>query len=347
MFPAAHPPVPPLLLLILSLAGVACSGTDPQGCPTPPDTDIALPADEAPHGMVMEWWYYTGHLTAAGNQRYGFELTIFQTRAGGQYAYVGHFAITDLQTQTHLYAQRAVAPPDRYSRFDLAIGDWTILGTAEGDRLTAAMDGYALDLLVAPAKPPAFHGERGIVEMGSGGTSFYYSKTRLEASGTLTVGGQAQEVTGLAWMDHQWGDFEVFGSDGWDWFSVQLDDDHDLMLYLLHLKDGSVVPTGGTLVTPEGCQRALSGFTATATGEWLSPRSGASYPMGWTLEVPAEEIQLTVTPQLLDQEMDCRQTTMNVYWEGAVSIQGTHHGRAVAGQGYVELCGYGPWGPGT
>ena len=309
-------------------------------------TTIRFPEDEAPHPGATEWWYYTGHLKAANGDRYGYELTVFQAYpAPGLVGYPGHFAITDFQKKVHVYDQKLFLPPNgTYTTFDLRVDSWSIRGDGTADHLKGDTPGYAYELTCTPTKAPAPHGDGGVIAMGSDQDSWYYSKTRMDVTGTLTVDGKDLAVTGLGWMDHQWGTFDVFKSNGWDWFSIQLDDDTEVMLYLLHFKDGHTGLTGGSIVDANGCRRPLAAADVQATGSWTSPRTSAVYPMGWTFKVPSEGLDLTVTTEVEDQEMDTWATTMNVYWEGAVNYAGTHAGKAVTGQGYVELAGYGPWG---
>ncbi|HOX42564.1 MAG TPA: lipocalin family protein [Myxococcota bacterium] len=334
-------------LALAALAALGCGlgacSSEGSGCPAVA-TSVRLPADAAPHDDSMEWWYYTGHLFA-GQRRFGFELTIFQVDVGADLSYIGHAALTDLERGEHVYAQDIITRAELYPRFDLAVGPWSMRAEGQTDRLEFGLERYALSLELVPEKPPAIHGGDGLIDMGSDKTSFYYSKTRLRAAGSLSLDGQALAVSGQAWMDHQWGDFDVFGSDGWDWFSLQLEDGWELMLFLLHFTDGHVDITGGTLVSPEGCAREFTDFEIQATGEWVSPHTGAVYPHGWTLSVPDEGLELVITPALADQEVDSRATTLNVYWEGAVDVAGTHRGAATAGLGYVELAGYSAWGP--
>jgi predicted secreted hydrolase len=324
------------------LATCAWGCAEQAACP-PVATSFRLPADEAPHAVAMEWWYYTGHLFA-GEARFGFEMTVFQVDLGQDWSYIGHAAITDLERGRHVYEQDIITRPALFPRYDLRVGDWRMGGDGSRDWVEFALGDYRLTLRLRPEKPAAVHGGDGIIEMGSGKTSFYYSKTRLAAEGELVRAGQGLPVSGQAWMDHQWGDFDVFGSRGWDWFSLQLDDGWDLMLFLLHLPDGQSAITGGSLVSPQGCVQEFADFALSATGQWESPHTGAVYPMGWTLAVPEEGLELVVTPVLEDQEFDSRRTTLNVYWEGAVDVHGTHQAAPVRGLGYVELTGYGAWG---
>jgi predicted secreted hydrolase len=337
----------PFIALGTLFTVAACGVPSDPACPEP-DTDIVLPRDESPHRTDMEWWYYTGHLWTDAGQRYGFEFTIFQTFAGvgaeRQVGYVGHFAISDPQKKNHVYDQKIIAPPDVYDGFDLEVEDWSIRGDGTQDRLIASMDGFAIDLTCASTKPVAFNGQRGIIEMGSGSTSYYYSKTRMEVSGTLTVDGNEEPVTGMAWSDHQWGDFSVFNSAGWDWFSLQLDDHTEWMIFLLHFTEEDTALTGGTFVGADGCHSHFSSIELTAVDSWQSPNfPEALYPYGWDLEVPDHDLVVNIRPVFEDQELDCRSTTLNAYWEGEVEVSGTSGGQPVEGLGYVELAGYGPW----
>jgi predicted secreted hydrolase len=141
-------------------------------------------------------------------------------------------------------------------------------------------------------------------------------------------------------MDREWSTSSL-GKDqvGWDWFSLQLADGWDLMLYRLRRRDGTADPaSSGTAIGPDGASRRLSlaDFQIEAAGEWRSSRSGARYPARWHLRVPSEDLDLDVRPLLADQELDVSFR----YWEGAVGIEGTHRGKPVRGSGYVELTGY-------
>jgi len=331
--------------ILLALCLGACgSGAGEKQCPEP-DTDIVLPQDEAPHHDDMEWWYYTGHLWTAAERRYGFELSFFQTFANGQVGYVGHFAVSDPGDRSHSYAQEIIAPEDVYPGFDLDVGDWNMQGDGTNYSLVADMNGYAVDLELVNTKPVAFHGERGQIEMGGDMLSYYYSKTRMDVTGTLTVDGRNEAVTGMAWHDHQWGDFDVFASNGWDWFSLQFDDGTELMIFLLHFKDSGTALTGGTFIDADGCHKHFTEFDLENLDSWVSPHTGGEYPLNWDLSVPDHGLEISITVTFDDQEMDCRATTLNTYWEGEVEVSGTRQGADVAGFGYVELAGYGPWGP--
>jgi predicted secreted hydrolase len=166
--------------------------------------------------------------------------------------------------------------------------------------------------------------------------------TRLRTRGTLTFEGQRLPVAGLSWMDHEFGSDELQASQaGWDWFSIQLDDKREFMLYLLRQKDGSVTPeSSGSLIARDGSVTYLprSAFTVASTGTWTSPHTGGVYPSGWRLRVPQARIDVTLTPEILDQELANLAGGVS-YWEGAVDATDAASGRPV-GVGYVELTGY-------
>jgi predicted secreted hydrolase len=166
--------------------------------------------------------------------------------------------------------------------------------------------------------------------------------TRLRTTGTLTFHGQRLAVTGLSWMDHEFGSDELQrNQSGWDWFAIQLDDRRELMLYRLRQKDGSVTPqSSGSLIERDGrvTHLDLGDFTTDATGTWTSPHTNGTYPSGWHVRVPKANIDIVLAPTVLDQEL-ANTTGAISYWEGAVDVLDPSTHRAI-GVGYVELTGY-------
>ena len=120
----------------------------------------------------------------------------------------------------------------------------------------------AIQLTVSPGKPLVVHGTDGISRKGSatGQASHYYSFTRLATTGTVTIGNEPFDVTGTSWMDHEFGSADL-DKDlvGWDWFSLQLEDRRELMLYRLRRADGSADPiSSGTVIDRDGRGHHLS-----------------------------------------------------------------------------------------
>ena len=82
-------------------------------------------------------------------------------------------------------------------------------------------------------------------------------------------------------------------------------------------------------------------FLATAVLRFVQA-SGAEYPIEWTIEVPGQDLEIDLFPTVLNQELDTRQTTGVVYWEGSQNVQAMRAGEIVTGKSYIELTGYAP-----
>lgn len=327
--------------------------TTPTAVPLPL---IRFPQDEAPHRDLTEWWYYTGHINAetpgGKTYHYGFELVFFQAlRSDLPPIYAAHFAISDITRGEFHFDQRRQIEPGAVipngastSGFNIQIGDWSIRGVNGLDQLSANMASYTLRVDLHGLKPPALHNGDGIITFGLDGFSYYYSRTRMSLAGTLVDHNQPLQVTGEAWMDHQWGNFLAVGAVGWDWFSIQLNNDTEMMLYLIRAATGKAVSTYIGYIDPSSEELLIfpTALKVTVLDHWRSAVTRTNYPSGWRLEINAPQLQalLTLIPELKDQELVVYQSTGNSYWEGAVSIQGQSAGHAVFGEGYVELTGY-------
>ena len=318
---------------------LACDATE-SSC-----TKSPLESDDWPHDVLTEWWYYTGHLRTDEGQRFGFQFVIFQTiRGANPIGYLSHFAITDEASGRFAYDARAAQRTRIPASLDLDVGGWTLSGSGGDDRLGASMEDYALDLALVSDKPPALHGGE-FISFGDAGDSYYFSRTRMAASGRLRRGDSWTEVTGQAWHDHQWGNFIVPAVGGWDWISLQLDHNRELMLTVLRNADGSPAGAFGTFVDADGKVVDVPGeaIGIEPTGSWTSPQTGATYPSGWRVTVTQSTAipgaSLTLSPVLADQELSFERLP---YWEGAVDVSGTVDGQDATGQGYVELTGYRP-----
>ena len=359
------------LLLALALApGVARAQAALRLAPAEPlafarataPREIRLPRDHGPHfEFQTEWWYYTGQLAAADGRRFGFQLTFFRRglapgpppASGGlatNQVYFAHFAVTSVEQRRHASAERvsrgaaglagASAEP-----FRVAVEDWSVdAATADGSgvRLRARDARLVLDLELCAAKPLVLHGDLGLSAKSAepGNASYYVSYTRMSARGRIGTDGEGTEATGEAWFDHEWSTSALGpGAVGWDWWSLQLDDGRELMLFAIRRQDGTHdAASSGTLVAADGGTRRLfaADVETRVLERWTSPRSGASYPARFRIRVPSEELELEIEPLVADQEM----RTSFTYWEGAVRVAGSARGRPLRGRGYVELTGY-------
>ncbi len=317
---------------------------------------ISFPRDEGAHNDLTEWWYYTGHLEAvdaAGDQhQYGFELVIFRvSRSDLPPIYPAHFAISDITQGKFQNDQKLITKVSEdltnypaTKGIDVQVGNWSIQGLNGHDHLVAAMKDYAINLNLTANKPPVLHNGNGLITYGLAGSSYYYSRTHMDVTGTIIDHTQSLHVTGLAWMDHQWGNFLTIGGSGWDWYSLQLKNGTEMMIYLIRDPSGTLISTYASYIDQTGKNDVLppTSLHTTVLGAWTSPTTGITYPSGWHLDVNSPQLQaaLTVIPLLKDQELVVKSSTGNIYWEGAVSVQGQLDGSELDGQGYVELTGY-------
>jgi predicted secreted hydrolase len=323
---------------------------------------LDFPAAHGPHPEYQtEWWYYTGNVQTDAGRAFGYQLTFFrralappdqrpvrESAWATDQVYMAHLALTDVAEERYQAFERfsrgaaglagAQAVPYR-----VWLEDWSVEEVEPGVILMrAAQDDVALELRLADSKGPILHGDRGFSPKGPqpGNASYYYSLTRLETSGRIRIGDESHEVRGLSWMDHEFSTSGLAADQvGWDWFSMQIDDGSELMVFQLRTEDGGIDPySSGTFIAPDGGARALdrSEFEIRVTDTWRSPHTGAVYPAGWTIAVPAVELELEIEPYIADQEL----TVSYAYWEGAVWIEGERAGRPVRGAGYIEMTGY-------
>lgn len=331
--------------------------------------EFVFPDDHGPHREFRnEWWYLTGNLDADDGRRFGYELTLFRfalapsmPAADGprsewrsNQVFVGHFAVSDVAAGRFHVAERvsrealglagATGPPVR-----VWLEDWSLsqvgatAGSGHGDawQLHAGNQGVDVSLVLDPLLAPVANGAGGISHKSSraGDATYYYSVPRLETKGTITVDHRTHRVSGLSWLDREWGSRGLSPQQqGWDWFALQLDDGSNLMFYQLRRTDGTRDPSSaGTWISRSGESTHLANedLAIVVRKYWDSPLGGR-YPMAWTLRLPREGLELELEPVLDAQELDTRVR----YWEGAVDVRGKRGDKPINGRGYVELTGY-------
>lgn len=321
-----------------------------------------FPLDFGPHPEYQtEWWYYTGNLESEQGDRFGYQLTFFRravlpeaertVRASAwatDQIYMGHFALSDIKSGEHYGFERfsrgaAGLAGAESNPYRVWLENWQVRQLSDGKyRLTAEEDGISLDLVLEDLKGPILHGEQGYSQKGpdKGNASHYYSQSRLETSGSIQTGNGSYLVSGLSWKDHEFSTGALSsGQIGWDWFSIQLDDGSELMVFQIRREDGSIDPySSGTLIQPSGEVISLGreDFEIEAGDFWRSPDTGAEYPSLWRIEVPVIDLQLQIQPLISNQEMNFSY----IYWEGAIDAAGTRNGEMITGKGFVEMTGY-------
>ncbi|NUB46003.1 iron ABC transporter permease [Fertoebacter nigrum] len=331
--------------------GFAGLGADAQGFAVPqPGQPLAFPQDHGAHPEYrIEWWYLTATLTGPDGTDYGAQWTLFRSalapEAGTGWEspqlWLGHAALTT--PDAHHVAERlgrggigqagVVAAP-----FEAWIDNWQMVSRAAGGadaldaiQVTASGTDFAYDLALQATGPLVAQGDQGYsVKSAAGQASYYYSQPFYQVTGSITDQGRVIPVTGKAWLDREWSSQPLAADQtGWDWFSLMFDDGARLMGF--RLRDTGEGYTSATWIAADGTPRPMPPGALRVTPLREVPVAGRDVPVVWRVELPAMGLDVTTTPLNEQAWMD----TLVPYWEGPITISGTH-----AGRGYLEMTGY-------
>ncbi|RPJ73640.1 MAG: carotenoid 1,2-hydratase [Acidobacteria bacterium] len=352
-----------LLAVLLSAGPVTTMAASPYRVAMP-GFRFEFPRDHFDHPEFQtEWWYYTGNLRARDGRRFGFELTFFRQAVSRERPeatspwtvrdiYLAHFAVSDIDGARFHHDERVNRAGPGVAGANAEAGriwngNWEVQWDEGRQNLQAVADGFTIRLALESTKPPVVHGREGVSRKaaGPGRASHYVSLTRLRASGSLELGGRSHIVDGTAWMDHEFFTHQLEADQaGWDWFSLQLEDGTELMLFRLRRKDGGADPfSAGTFVDREGRSRHLeAGDFRLQPGarRWRSAETGGAYPIEWQITVESLRLTLDVGTPLERQEIVARSRVSPSYWEGAIDASGQRRGAPTRGVGYLEMTGY-------
>ncbi len=326
----------------------------------------------------IEWWYITGHTRVgdgADARVFGFQLTFFRTRVdatqqmasrfAARQLLFAHAALTDVQGKRFWHDQRIArqgfeVASSSATDTDIRLRDWTLARRDGLYRARIRAAGFSLELDFSPTQAVLLQGDQGWSRKGpqADQASRYYSSPQLAFQGHIDVAGQRLAVRGdgardadagftpargAAWLDHEWSD-RLLDADavGWDWLGINLFDGSALMAFRVRDKNAKALWDGGSFRHPQlndgerpyVFSRGEALFQAVRG--WKSPLTNAEYPVEWLLRTPAEHY---VVRALLDnQELDSRNSTGAVYWEGLCDLFDSQ--RRHVGRGYLELTGY-------
>lgn len=328
--------------------------------------DFRFPEDHGPHGAFRsEWWYLTGNVSTPKGRRLGFQATFFRfglkaeppdRSASGwraTQAWMAHIAVVDETGRRFVARERmarealGLAGSDA-TGFGVRVEDWALTATERGRSVSwmvSASDGdIAINVTaVGETDHVIAQGDRGLDRKGPepGNASYYYSMPRLRVNGTLRLGTEDVPVSGVGWLDREWGTSALSdGIEGWDWFALQLDDGSNLMYYRLRRPGGVSDPfSSGTLIDGNGetVRLGAQDVVLRPTVWWQSAATLVRYPVEWQMDIPERELSLHVRGLIPAQELDLSVR----YWEGAVEVGGARSGGSLQGLGYLELTGYG------
>ena len=317
---------------------------------------LTFPRDRGAHpDFRTEWWYITGQVSA-GKRVFGFQLTFFRSRIDSTQSMTSQFAAKQL-----LFAHAAITDVDgkklwhdqRIARdgfgvalaseadMKLKLRDWSL--QSQGPRYSAQLSATDFDMTLQFEETQAvlLQGQQGLSRKGpqASQASYYYSQPQLATTGQLQIKGERFQVTGKAWLDHEWSqELLPANATGWDWIGMNLDDGSALTAFRLRDKDGGAVWDGGSFRAPQGqpyiFKRGEVIFKPTRS--WKSPLTQTVYPVEWMVRTPADFY--TVRALIDNQELDSRQSTGSIYWEGLSELIDSNGKRV--GSGYLEMTGY-------
>ncbi|MGJ3700722.1 lipocalin-like domain-containing protein [Variovorax sp. AFSI2.2] len=324
-----------------------------------PARALQFPRDFGSHPELQtEWWYITGHAKTPAGREFGFQVTFFRSRVdaaqglrsafAAKHLVFAHAAVTDLEGRVLLHDQRiaragfGIASASETDT-DVRLRDWSLVRGADGSYWAHIPAGeFSIDLRFAPTQPVLLQGKAGLSRKGpeEAQASYYYSEPQLKTRGRLTLRkGQAFDVDGTAWLDHEWSEALMHpDAVGWDWIGMNLDDGSALTAFRLRRSDGGALWAGGSFRTRDGALRIFGSDEVRfdGAGAWTSPRTQAKYPTQWRVQTPSGSFE--VRALLDDQELDSRGSAGGVYWEGVSDLLDAQ-GRRV-GRGYLEMTGY-------
>jgi predicted secreted hydrolase len=347
-----------LLAVLCAVAAPRARGADsPDYATVVPNVALVFPRDHGSHPQHRtEWWYITGWLTTSEGEALGFQVTFFRTRPEIDTAnpsaftprqlIIAHAAISDVK-RGRLWKDQRIARAG-FGLADAALTDtqvwldrWRLARSATAYTAQIEAEGFGLSLELAPTQAPMLNGANGFSQKGPAlrSASYYYSMPHLRVTGTVSREGQAQRVSGEAWLDHEWSsEYLDAEARGWDWVGINLADGGALMAFRMRDRQGNARWAGGSLRGADGGVRVLApdAIAFVPGRRWRSPRTGTEYPVEWQLQ--AGDLSIALRPLMDDQESDARASTGAVYWEGAVTA--LRDGLPI-GRGYLELTGYG------
>lgn len=346
-----------LVLLFLGLLGTAALAESDRLKPVTPGYKLIFPQDYGAHqDFRIEWWYITGWLETEDKKPLGFQVTFFRyatdhnqdnpSQFAAKYLIIAHLALSDPAAGKLMHEEKSLREGfnlayAKEGNTDVRLDDWTLVREEDG-HYQVEMQGsdIGLRLALTPTQMAMLQDQNGFSRKGPKPeqASYYYSEPHLKVTGTVFRDNKPVAVSGRAWLDHEWSTAYLDPeADGWDWTGANLDDGSALMAFQIRRKGGGKVWAYAALRDPSGNMRLFEPeqveFTPIRT--WQSPHTEAVYPVA--MHIRTGEIEWRLTPLLDDQELDSRQSTGSVYWEGAVTLTKDNQ---PAGKGYLELTGY-------
>ncbi len=342
-------------LLVLLLALIAHTGfsqswkTYPY---TPTGSLISFPQDEGHHtDVAVEWWYTTGHVVGnTSGKKYSYMLSYFYFPQNG----FDGFRILNISDddseqffrETKLVNYNTLATDSLHIEANVFLGgteSWLNKTDANGNMIPfeyaidATSDNGTLNLEYTALKPPLILGDDGFFDQGANSVTYYYSQTKNNVTGTITLNGVTETVSGTSWIDRQYGSFNPLNSENYEWLSIQLSNDMDINLWNL-FTDTNTIPDQLeyrilAAYVDDDTQYTTKDFQLERLAFDCTPDALRCYSQQWKLTSAINNLDLLITTLYSDSEV---QFPFRFY-EGATTITGTVNGTSVTGVGFAEL----------
>ena len=313
-------------------------------------TLIYFPQDEGRHpSEPTEWWYTNGFLTGlSSGKEYSFMVSYFYYPAFGFDGF-RIFNIAD-ETDGQFYPETLpctypVISQDMLHIQALTWGggseQWVTLTDSQGElipfeyQLNAQSEYGSIDLDFEAVKKPLMINDSGFVYQGATAYSYYYSLTTLEVSGSITLNGFTEPVSGVSWLDRQYGTFNPSTGENYEWFSVQLSNGMDLNIWELFTPQNSIPDTSTyrhfSIYINDSTAVSTSDFTLERLQFVFTPDQEQCYAKQWRFV--HDTIDLTFTTRHDNQEV----MLPFRFYEGSLEVAGFAGATPVTGKGFAEL----------
>jgi predicted secreted hydrolase len=302
---------------------------------------VYFPEDEGAHPQFsVEWWYLNSTLMDSEGREYTAMVAYFRPT-------LKILSICDLEAEV-LYQEvpsfqeiLSASPDYAEGYLDLRWDDSDWWYRTDPDsfsyHLKAKDTDIGLNLDLVSEKLPLLVGGDGLIEWTEGST-YYYSLTRLQVEGEIELAGKAIDVSGIGWIDHQW--MESMAERGWNWFSVQLDNDTEIIFWQIVNPDGSIHSRDLTMIFPDGSVYHTVDLELEMMESWVSPETGNEYGILWRVREETHDLDLEISARYAEQEIrvleDFEPMELD-FWEGGTTVSGQLDGEPVSGVGYAEL----------
>jgi predicted secreted hydrolase len=317
----------------------------PSAIQLPRDMYLHLPSSvtDPVDGCPKEWWWHVGTLKTEGGRTFGFEINAAAFYPRG----FTEVMLTDVKHQKHYHETKVNlsilsdwAESDQTKPWKVNLEDVS-MSAPQADptknmKVTAKLvddkTTVNFDLMLSLQGSPLIVWGNGVNPVGPptptlGKNNFYFSLTRLKAAGTISIGTsdkkstpEIHNVTGVTWMDHEWGKFGEAGhSLKWILQDMQLDNGVCLSNYSMKEPVLNVSAKGvATIQLGENAASIL--VSTTLTPKKMVKINGKEFFTEVLVEIPSCQGTFLVKTLMPNQVF------MGNVYEGVASVKGTMKG---------------------